>query len=263
MIRELNAFKKYIMATSIATVMALNNQYASASQEYSDVYAKNDTILSQNDITVRKSAGTKYYVTKSEAEKSLDELCRKAEKEDAWIQYGDTLFDIGEDGKRNKIIIYGDLIDSCVCRSNEGDTLTISHIHPNSYLGDRFYPPSTADIMTHSFVKELGRAKNITIIQKVFDGRGMWEFDVSDTVMSKGHPNWHKVKELYKKVKSAVNEGYHIDMWENNMPKSKAECKSNHALNQYSPTSVQKYINNMSKIGVRLKYTPMEEIQGR
>jgi hypothetical protein len=254
-----NSLKKYIISAGLALAIGLSSYSSKAA-----TICPTDTV----GITTQKGAGKAYHITQPEAEKSLDALCRykTTDKEDAWIYCDNKLIDVGQNEKSNRISLSDELMDTCINKTNPGDTITMYHIHPKAYFGNRFHPACTGDILTHISIKSPEYTKGRTIIAKVFDGRGMWEFDADEQYLIDTTLNWGDIKKQFNNINDAITGKYNTDMWDhtNTIPrKGKQKSRPSRTLNQYDPISVQKYINKLDKLGIKLKYTPTEEIQGR
>jgi hypothetical protein len=236
--------KKLMVASALISSMLM----------YSKAFAQNDSPL--NKVDVRKGCGTHYFLSKPESEKSLDALCRQknVKKEDAWLQIGDTLVDIGQVERRSKVFIPNDSILKYMGNARSGDTITFFHNHPKSYKRRKFYPPSREDIFIFSYIKNEASQRGLVFQGAVFDGRGKWETDTSTEFYEMIEMDRNsKINRKY--FSGIIQECRNMDMWGR---KNKAGVSG-----EFSPHALEKYISTMKMIGVSVNYTPSNVLQKR
>jgi|GEM_PF-5124048 hypothetical protein len=249
--------KKILLTTGLILTIGANNQV-----QKTDLNQATKELLKieyeSRQITIRKGIGTTYNVSKSQAEKSLDALCRnkKIILEDAWMHYNNILIDIGMEEKPDTVRIFTIpvLIQSY---SSNIDTITLYHTHPALYDKNNFCPQSIWDIISHARISAVCNPKT-TLIGKVFDGSGMWEMELDEGLVSRINKNKESLKNEYIRIEYTIQRNY--SEWHNrdysgiNFIKWFTKSKENKKIRN-------KHINQMRQLGVELKYTPSDSIK--
>ncbi|MGV8087014.1 MAG: hypothetical protein ACP5N1_05260 [Candidatus Woesearchaeota archaeon] len=253
-----NNIRKYTLTGLLLLATGITN-HAQKRDDTNNSNNQNKNIIEQIDTTkiyVKENAGHKYYMSRLDVEKNLDELSRNAYLEDAWMFHNGILTDIGfaEDTLGVNIIEF--LVSTEIANSKINDTIILYHIHPNSYIENRFSPPSELDIINHGTLKPKGYDKNVQLIQRMFDGRGMWEFDINEELVKKINKNKKSQLEQMKNIESVMNANY--DSWDYFFNTNTSKLFQTY--NQYSSEAIIDYINIMDKEGIKLKFTPKEDI---
>jgi len=251
--------KKYLLTTGLAMVMNLNLYDTTVETIIPEKYPNK---VINTEIEVKTGSGTCYEnISRKVVERSLDDLCRKADKEDAWLYWNNTLMDIGVLEDSLSVVLNEVLMAITLEKAYKNDTISIYHIHPYKYVKNGFSPPSDADIWSHETKKHQYtnfKNKNITIVQKMLNGSEMWEFDieyrinrdigVDDGVDRKRERRKYIITEIenqYGRGSDSVN--------------TKVENFTNTIL-KHDPEMINEYINAMAGLGVILKYTPSDAL---
>lgn len=262
---EYNNIRKYTLAGLLLLATGITS-YTQKKDTDNDISSQNKNLIEQISVKqtdtakiyVKKNAGHKYYMSKSDVEKNLDELSRNAYLEDAWIFHNNILTDIGFDEDTLSVKIIEFFLSTTIINAKPNDTITLYHIHPDSYIKNRFSYPSIADIINHGTLKPK-MYNNIKLVQKMFDGRGMWEYDVTDKMLEEINKyDNNNTEEDYLLLYITINNIYN-NLSENNQNKLIKSVASNNT--DYSKPSITKYINNMSEKGIILKFTPSNKLK--
>jgi len=202
---------------------------------------------------VREGCGSVYHYSLNAAERGLDSLCRDKStvKEDAWMFYKGSLMDIGFSEDTHNVYSDYMLINIMLGKTKPQDTVILYHIHPDSYKHNRFSPPSANDLVSHAKLKPMFDSLGIVLIERMFDGRGVWEFDANATLIEKVYANEKaQYDSIYFSIESSCV--FSSILSYGDMPYN---CP-----NLYSPTFIDKYIQSMKNMGVLLKFTPSDMI---
>ena len=260
-----NLIKKYTLTGLILLGTALNSP-SQKTHHISNINRHNNTqILTQSNnskIQTKSGAGTEYYnLSRQDVEKSLDELCRNKNTivEDAWMYTNNKLTDIGYDEDTLSVGITELLVDLAIYNAKPKDTIILYHIHPNSFLENRFSSPSITDIINHAAIKPKCTNKGVYLIEKMFDGRGMWEFDADDELIQKINNNITSKIGQDPEIESVVDRNENPWNPIDSTKKILYEL-SKYNSNSYNPLFINPYIFNMNKVGVKLQFTPRELI---
>jgi hypothetical protein len=208
-------------------------------------------------ISVKTGVGTTYHYSKLDVEKSLDSLCRDRNTvlEDAWMFHNNSLTDIGLYEDKSSITLYWsyDSMDNC----KYGDTLIIYHIHPNPYNKPVFSPPSITDIINDAQLRQNFSNNNINIIEKIFDGKGMWELNLSKELTTKINNKQEHVLDEYAYIDLLINKNNYL-WYITGITQNTILEKYNNI--QSDNSAIKKYINTMNDLGIKLKFIPREDI---
>ena len=218
--------------------------------------------VSNSKIKVNKGVGSTYYMSRLDVENNLDKLCRDKNNfvEDAWMFHNDTLTDIGLNEDTLSVIICELPLYATIYNTRSNDTIILYHIHPNSYAKNAFSPPSATDIINHGLLKPRFSDKKIHLIERVFDGRGMWELDVNDQIVQKINKNNGMKLEEYIYMNSLINNACNTTGNINNTIQKDNTLTFLRYINPYNSLIINEYIQVMNKAGVRLNFTPKEII---
>jgi hypothetical protein len=216
----------------------------------SEAFAKSDS----SKISVREDSGHTYFMSESKLESSLDSLSRdnNTNFEDAWVFHNGKVIDAGICENHLQVSINIIQLSLELNNSKPGDTLIMYHIHPDSYKHNRFSPPSSFDIRTHALIKPYLDSRRIVFIERVFDGRGCWEFDATSDVINKlNDMDKKKSDKFYSAINSSIDYNCKLadpyGYW----------CTSDNwgTTNSYSLASIARYIKAMDNIGLKIKFT--------
>jgi len=251
---------KYLLTASLAMAMNLNVHDMKVEPNIPEQYPIN---IINREIDVRTGSGTFYEnISRSSVEKSLDELCRKADREDAWLYWNNTLMDIGVLEDSLSVVLNEINIMIFLEKAKKHDTITIYHIHPYKYVKNDFSPPSNIDIWSHGAKKHqytTYKDKNITIIQRMLNGSEMWEFDVQHKInMDIGViEERHELKK--ERLKDIVRQ---IEYYRYNQKPDSSNIlkKCTYNIFGYDRNIINEYIQAVAESGVILKYTPSNEL---
>jgi hypothetical protein len=220
---------------------------------------KTEQKYSSEPISVKIGVGTKYSASKQDVEKSLDSLARDNNTilEDAWMFHNNILTDIGIYEKKSNVNLYEVPIYQTIYETPHGDTITLYHIHPNAHNKKTYSPPSITDIINHAILKPKFEDQKITLIEKVFDGKGMWELDLSKEVVEKINKSRESQSQEYSYLDLMINKNntiwYITGLIQNNLFEKFDNTDTNNS------STIKKYINSMNDVGVKLKFTPTKE----
>ncbi|MGV8172145.1 MAG: hypothetical protein ACP5OA_05640 [Candidatus Woesearchaeota archaeon] len=251
---------KYLLTVSLAMAMNLNIHDMKLESNIPEQYPGN---IINKEIQVRTGSGTCYEnISRKVVERSLDNLCKKADKEDAWLYWNNTLIDIGILEDSLTVALNEVLIAITLEKAYKNDTITIYHIHPYEYVKNEFSPPSSMDIWNHGAKKQQYtqyKDKNITVIQRMLNGSEMWEFDVEykinrDIGVDEGND---RKRERLKDIINQI-EKYQYGRDDDSII-SRFKYFTNITL-KHNPELINEYIHAMNGLGVILKYTPSNEL---
>jgi hypothetical protein len=257
----MGAFKRTILTAGLAIAMNLN-MHDMKIEPNTPMEGPNKIINSE--IQVKAGSGTCYEnISRKSVERSLDNICRRADKEDAWLYWNNTLVDMGVLEDSLTVVLNELQIAIALEKAHKNDTITMYHIHPYKYVKYKFSPPSSMDIWSHAIKKAQYnnyKDKNITIIQRMLNGSEMWEFDFEykinkDIGVDEGRDGYKKerIKDIIKRI-----DDYRYG-WNPDSSSSRIEHFT-YGFPKYDQKMIDEYINAMANIGVMLKYTPSNEL---
>jgi hypothetical protein len=210
-----------------------------------------------------------------QAEQKQDSLCKdsRPKQEDAWFLWKDTLTDIGLLEDNISLTLYEKPIYLTMEKTEPKDTLILYHIHSNALREQKFSPPTIEDILTCASFKMECKKYNLIPIVRMFDGRGVWEYDVVDGV----------AVELNNAIKNSKTRDYRGNVIINSKTYTNIESvltyeyntRTNGILagvvftnetmvvnikrkgNPYDSESIREYVSAASKVGIKLKFTAL------
>ena len=153
-------------------------------------------------IEISPHAGRVYSLSFDDVIKQMSILAKTAESEDVWI-YVDTkqkLYDIGYDGDgATSNFSYG-LFDDDHSILRESNAVGI-HNHPLSHRDKFIYPPSFNDLWQLASCKyQFRKLFNANFRAMVFDGIGIWEYDMIPETVAIFHDKTEREK-IQKKLR--------------------------------------------------------------
>lgn len=132
---------------------------------------------------VRKGACATYITSAAKGEMQLHQLAQESDVEDAWLRINDYWIDIGFNEMPCKVTIKIASLDRwarALIRYPEKTEAVFYHIHPLDHEEPQVSPPNWQDIHTHAQFKKYFRNElKTSLISKVFDGFGVWSYDVT------------------------------------------------------------------------------------
>jgi hypothetical protein len=250
-----SAIRNYLLAANVAFLLGVSScdyRPTTSSVEKGSHRAQESEMAAS--IRVREGIGAIVPTTQEDAERSLDALARdpKVTTEDAWMFHADTLMDIGLYERPGSVTVYDLPICFAIRDAQAGDTLFLYHIHPSSSHRYRLSPPSGNDFRKHAALKEQFAGSGVTLIARMFDGEGCWEFDLEEDIIRELNAENRREGGTYARLDSLIDE-------KTSDPYGKT-IGIEMMMEPYAPTRVEEYIESMRKFGVRLAFTPSEEL---
>jgi hypothetical protein len=188
-----------------------------------------------NKISITPLSGQVYSISREEAEKEINKLSKKAEKEDAWLYHDEKLIDVGLWGTPFSVRIDSAL----VCNQNyeEGDSIWFYHNHPNLGEKNKCHPPGGLDIFLDNKIRRDLKSKKINLSSNAFDGIFKWTYSSSDTL--ENYPLFSEENERRVNNMDFII-GYHY---------------GNSSLNkEISSSTLDTFVGNLAKIGIYIMY---------
>jgi hypothetical protein len=131
-----------------------------------------------SEIQVRKGFGCVYIGSQESGENQLDQLARRATREDAWLFLDGLWIDVGYDERDRSVLCSWEAVRSLTNNLVDAE-LVWYHIHPIASDSTGVHPPSIEDIF--ALVRLRGFCEEdwgVRLVGRVFDGRGIWEVDL-------------------------------------------------------------------------------------
>ncbi len=161
-----------------------------SSNSFGDEHLPQDSLATAAEqmaaIHIQEGPGHVYRLSKSEGEKNLHALAKQALKEDAWLYTPGYWIDIGYEEQNRNVFCTLDKVFSALDAGDafgvfpENSSLIWYHIHPRTSYGTGVYPPNVEDILALVRLKDQFRERlNVNLSGKIFDGYGVWQFDLS------------------------------------------------------------------------------------
>jgi hypothetical protein len=220
-------------------------------------------------IEIKDGSGHLYRMPQNMGERDLHNLACSGEREDAWLYFADTWIDVGHEEKKKTITLHPGRIDSLldlilktgIKEIPQRTRIVIYHIHPLQEDRTGFHPPSTEDIYTFALLKnQCRRLSGAELLGKVFDGLGVWEYDISRDLEHRLCPindaaDPTKAEDLYPDYPPVIARLKHRDIEEsfffNHLIVTRSICQ-NPVLSRDEKIGL--YIDSMRALGISVKY---------
>ena len=137
---------------------------------------------SEDIISVVPGSGNSYAVSGESGEKRLHELAKASQMEDYWVRFGNQWFDMGINESSTSVEDSGTELLYLLNGHRSEREVGEYHIHPKKFVEGGYGPPSIGDIKHHAELSSITRQLGLNLTSKVFDGRGVWTYSVTDNV---------------------------------------------------------------------------------
>jgi hypothetical protein len=202
--------------------------------------------------------GHTYLISRESGERDLHNLAKEADKEDLFYHYAGIWKDIGrnESGNEASTTVDNDFINLLPKEIFEGSTMFVYHYHPLKVgPAEYVYPPAPEDVLVHAVLKQIMRDKFKTSLEsKVMDGFGVWDLDVTRSLES-NVPIYKKpddpeatFRDGVKEISMLLTLHYFV---------LQMDVLTNTKL--LREERIQKFISEFEKLGVLLKYSPIND----
>jgi hypothetical protein len=205
-------------------------------------------------LQVTPGAGRTYQISQQQGERDLDILARTAKKEEMFYFYGSEWKDTALlEYKKATSNSLENVLSLLPKQLAEGSTIFFYHFHPLRIGNKSFvYCPSDADIHSHVLLKKSIRKFKANAESIVFDGMGIWRYDVTSSLESE-IPLYDNPIELAENMgQPNAMAGVSVEF-----NRIKYQILRNNSLSR--EVRINMCIEAFEKVGVILKYTPIED----
>ena len=197
-------------------------------------------------IQAKEGEGYIYTVSESEGSKQVHEVAKTAEKEDIWLYVAGKWYDVGVSEEKDNASVYLDGVVKLLKKNHKDEKeVKFVHIHPKKVIEERVSPPSVYDLELHGKLKKMLRDKlTMKLISEVYDGDGVWTYEISD--------------KLEEDILNAAHNSF--SKWEitrGNIFIEELFTLRDKELSRKE--KIEKYISVVKNLGVILSYTPLEK----
>ncbi|MFC1649059.1 hypothetical protein ACFL1B_06430 [Nanoarchaeota archaeon] len=194
--------------------------------------------LDRAHIEVSPDAGLEYRLSMEQGEADLNRLAHTSYAEDAWLFVNGIWRDVGSNISEIGVTVDGQSdLEMAMKYALPGQPIVLYHIH----LYDRKHlVPSQIDIARHVLRKRRLGVVGHHAVSRMVNGLGVWELNTDIFLEMTYSENLEQEKGDFYRLEGGLR-----------------DAKEALLVNPESPTSIQKYIDDVKKLGVIMSYRPI------